>query len=95
MVRRMERRMTLNLVPPTRGRRICEPVFLLSWVLITAKVIRASLVQVKEAWENGGGGEEGEEEGEDRAKDIHAGPSQTRCYDERPIRYVQHSKDPL
>lgn len=53
MVQRMERRMTLNLVPPTRGRRICEPVFLLSWVLITAKVIRASLVQVKEAWENG------------------------------------------
>lgn len=45
--------------------------------------------------ERRGGGEEGEEEGEDRAKDIHAGPSQTRCYDERPIRYVQHSKDPL
>lgn len=34
-------RMTLNLVPRADIR---EPVFLLSWVLITAKVIRASLV---------------------------------------------------
>lgn len=86
--------MTLNLVPPTRGRRICEPVFLLSWVLITAKVIRASLVQVKEArWRTARW--RGEEEEEEKRKGWREEYTRTRCYDERPIRYVEHSKDPL
>lgn len=44
--RRLSVRLRDDLEPAAAdsGRRICEPVFLLSWVLITAKVTQASLV---------------------------------------------------
>lgn len=104
--RRLSVRLRIDLEPAAAdsGRRMCEPVFLLSWVLITAKVTRASLVQVKEARGNRKTHREREEERKgngrererERGRETAGEKDRARIYTEQLTdAFLRRTADPL